>query len=236
MVSSTRFFRHAQQEETAVFIAISTGQLWNSPGRAGRDTIEVEGVKYAVSIVDAGNPVVFIHAASLSTKGTEAQNEIEANKPLMETIETIRGHATVMCGLVDKPEEARTKSPYVPFFNILSPPADYKTISGTTQKAGNVDLVVRALFMQKMHKAIQVSSSLCTGATARVPGNIVGDVLRETAKTQTTISIGHPSGTFPVDAEAETVDSQVKIKRLRVFRTARRIMEGYVYVRKTVFE
>jgi len=69
-----------------------------------------------------------------------------------------------------------------------------------------------------------------------VPGSIVGEVLRQTAKTRATINIGHPSGRFPVEAEAETVDGQLKIKRLRVFRTARRIMEGYVYVRKSVFK
>ena len=211
-----------------------TGKLL--PTGNAKDTIEVDGIKYTVSIVDAGNPVVFINAASLEMKGTESPYEIESNKPLMETIEKIRGHATVMCGMVDKPENAKTKSPYIPFFYIISPPADYRTVSGTTVKAGHIDLVARALLMRKVHKAIQVSGSLCTGAAARVPGTIVGDVLRETARTRSTINIGHPSGTFPVEAEAETIDGQVKIKRLRVFRTARRIMDGYVYVRKSVFK
>jgi 2-methylaconitate cis-trans-isomerase PrpF len=210
-----------------------TGKLM--PTGNPKDTIETDGVKYTVSIVDAGNPVVFVHAASLNMKGTESPNEIESNKPLMETIEKIRGHAAVMCGMVEKPEDAKTISPYVPFFFIVSPPADYKTINGTIVKAKNIDLVARGLFMLKAHKAIQVSGSLCTGAAARVPGTIVGDVLRETARTRSTINIGHPSGTFPVEAEAETVDGQVKIKRLRVFRTARRIMDGYVYVRKSAF-
>jgi len=210
-----------------------TGKLM--PTGNPKDTIETDGIKYTVSIVDAGNPVVFVHAASLNMKGTESPNEIESNKPLMETIEKIRGRAAVMCGMVEKPEDAKTISPYVPFFFIVSPPADYKTINGTTVKAKNIDLVARGLFMLKAHKAIQVSGSLCTGAAARVPGTIVGDVLRETARTRSTINIGHPSGTFPVEAEAETVDGLVKIKRLRVFRTARRIMDGYVYVRKSAF-
>jgi len=210
-----------------------TGKLL--PTGNPKDAIETGGIKYTVSIVDAGNPVVFIHAASLNMKGTESPSEIESNKPLMETIENIRGHAAVMCGMLENPEDAKNISPYVPFFFIVSPPADYRTISGTTVKAKNIDLVARGLFMLKAHKAIQVSGSLCTGAAARVPGTIVGDVLRETARTRSTINIGHPSGTFPVEAEAETVDGQVKIKRLRVFRTARRIMDGYVYVRKSAF-
>jgi 2-methylaconitate cis-trans-isomerase PrpF len=203
-----------------------TGKLLPT-GRA-RDTIEVDGVKFSVSIADAGNPVVFVNAASLNMRGTESPYEIEANKQLMELIEKIRGHAAVKCGLIDKPEDAKIKRPYVPFFYIVSPPSDYKTISGATEKAEKTDLVVRALFMLKTHKAIQVSGSICTGAAARVPG---GEVLREEAKRRSTINIGHQSGAFPVDAEAEIVDGQVKIKRLRVFRTARRIMEGYVYVR-----
>jgi 2-methylaconitate cis-trans-isomerase PrpF len=115
----------------------------------------------------------------------------------MELIEKIRGHATVMCGMVDKPENDQTISPYVPFFFIVSPPANHKTINGTTVKAENIDLVARALFMLKAHKAIQVSGSLCTGAAARVPGTIVGDVLRETARTRSTINIGHPGGFSP---------------------------------------
>ncbi len=154
----------------------ATGKLL--PTGNAKDIIEVDGVKYTVSILDAGNPVVFINAASLNMKGTELPSEIESNKLLMETIEKIRGQATVMCGMVDKAENARTKSPYVPFFFIVSPPADYKTISGTAVKAEDIDLVARALLMQKVHKAIQVSGSLCTGAAARVPGSVVNEVLR----------------------------------------------------------
>ncbi len=211
----------------------ATGKLL--PTGKAKDNIEVDGVKYPVSIVDAANPVVFINASSLKMKGTESPSEIESNKPLMDLIEKIRGQATVMCGMVDKPENARTQSPYVPFFDIVSAPADYKTIRGTAVKAGDIDLVVRSVFMQRMHKAIQVSGSLCTGAAARVPGSIVNEVLRDAAKTRETIQIGHPSGTFPVGAVAETVDGQLRMKHLSVFRTARRIMEGYVYVRKSVF-
>jgi 2-methylaconitate cis-trans-isomerase PrpF len=212
----------------------ATGKLL--PTGNAKDTIEVDGVKYPVSIVDAGNPVVFINASSLKMKGTESPSEIESNRPLMETIEKIRGQATVMCGMVDRPEDAKTKSPYVPFFDIVSPSAEYKTISGTTVKGTDIDLVVRSVFMQRVHKAIQVSGSLCTGAAARVPGSVVNDVLREAAKTRETIQLGHPSGSFPVGAVAETIDGQLKITHLSVFRTARRIMEGYVYVRKSIFK
>jgi 2-methylaconitate cis-trans-isomerase PrpF len=200
-----------------------------------RDTIEVDGVKYTVSIVDGANPVVFVRASELKMRGTESPSEIESNNSLMETIEKVRGRATVMCGMVDKPADARTKSPYIPFLNIISPPADYQAINGKTVKAADIDLVCRAVFMQRVHKAIQVTGSLSTGAFARVPGSLASEVVREATKTRPQIRIGHPSGILPLEAEAETVNGNVKITRLRVFRTARRIMEGYVYVRKSVF-
>jgi 2-methylaconitate cis-trans-isomerase PrpF len=206
------------------------------PTGNAQDVIEVDGKKYAISLVDVGNILVFIKASSLGMKGIESPQEIEANKPLMETIEKIRGRAAVMCGLVKKPEDAATKSPYNPFFAIVSPPADYKTISGTTVKAGDIDMVSRLLFMLRMHKTYPGTGTVCTGAAARVPGSIVWEVMREEAKSRMTIQIGHPGGTIPVESEAEVKNGKVVLKRAAFYRTARRIMEGYVYVRKSVFK
>ena len=211
-----------------------TGKLL--PTGNAKDIIEADGVKYPVSIVDAGNPVVFIHASSLGMKGTETPNEIESNKPLMETIEKIRGQATVMCGMVDKAEDAKTKSPYAPFFAIVSPPADYRTISASEVKAGDIDLVSRLLFMLKMHKTYPVTGTVCTGAAVRIPGCIAYEVLREEARSRITVNIGHPGGIIPVETSAESVSGEIKMKKIGVYRTARRIMDGTVYVRKTVFK
>lgn len=211
-----------------------TGKLL--PTGNAKDCITVDGKRYPVSIVDAGNPLVFIHASSFGMKGTESPSEIESDKSLMKTIEKIRGVASVMLGLVDKPEDAATKTPYQPFFAIVSPPADYQTISGTSVKATDVDLVSRLLFMLRMHKTYPVTGTVCTGAAIRIPGSIPFEVLREDAKTRTTVQIGHPGGVIAVEAEASYHDGQVKLTRIGVYRTARRIMDGYVYVRKSVFE
>jgi 2-methylaconitate cis-trans-isomerase PrpF len=211
-----------------------TGKLL--PTGNAKDIIEVDGKKYTVSLVDAGNPLVFIHAGSLGMKGTESPNEIEANKTLMETIEKIRGRAAVIFGLVENPEDAAKKSPYNPFFAIVSPPADYKTISGAEVKASEIDLVSRLLFMLKMHKTYPVTGTVCTGAAVRIPGSVAWEVLREEAKSRVTVHIGHPGGVIPVEAEAEVINGQVQLKRIGVYRTARRIMDGYVYVRKAAFK
>ncbi|MHB8061607.1 MAG: PrpF domain-containing protein [Ruminiclostridium sp.] len=210
-----------------------TGKLL--PTGKAQDIIEVEGIQYLVSLVDAGNPLVFIKASSLGLEGTESPQEIEGDKVLMATIEKIRGRAAVMFGLVKKPEDAVTQSAYNPFFAIVSQPADYRTINGREVKAEEIDLVSRLLFMQRMHKTYPVTGTVCTGAAVRVPGSIAWEVLREEAKTRVTINIGHPSGVIPVETEAEVVAGKVRLKRIGVYRTARRIMDGYVYVRKTIY-
>jgi 2-methylaconitate cis-trans-isomerase PrpF len=211
-----------------------TGKLL--PTGNAQDILDIEGKQYTVSLVDVGNILVFIKASSLGMRGTESPQEIEANKTLMSTIEKIRGRSAVICGLVKKPEDAATKSPYNPFFAIVSPPADYKTISGTEVKAGAIDMVSRLLFMLRMHKTYPGTGTVCTGAAARIPGSIVWEVMREEAKSRMTIQIGHPGGIIPVEAEAEVRDGKVILKRAAFYRTARRIMEGNVYVKKSVFK
>ena len=211
-----------------------TGKLL--PTGNAQDSIRAGDKDYRVSLVDAGNPLVFIHAASLGMKGNETPHEIESDKNLMATIESIRGRAAVLFGLVDRPEDAAAKSPYNPFFAIVSPPQDYMAISGGHVRAQDVDMVARLLFMLKMHKTYPGTGSVCTGAAARIPGSIVWEILREEAKSRPIIKIGHPGGIIPVEAEAEGTGTQIKLKRAAIYRTARKIMDGQVYVRKDVLE
>lgn len=212
----------------------TTGKLL--PTGNAKDVISVDGKDYTISLVDAGNPLVFIHASSLGMKGTETPAEIEGNKDLMALIEKIRGQAAVWCGLVQKPEDAALKSPYNPFFAIVSEPAPYTTISGAKVAANDVDLVSRLLFMLRMHKTYPITGTVCTGAAVRIPGTVAWDVLRDEAKSRMTVNIGHPGGVIPVEAEAETKNGETVMKRIGVYRTARMIMDGHAYVRKSVYE
>lgn len=211
----------------------TTGKLL--PTGNAKDVISVDGKDYTISLVDVGNPLVFIRASSLGMQGTESPAAIEADKKLMALIETIRGRAAVWCGLVEKPEDAALKSPYIPFFAIVSEPADYATICGGTVQAEDIDLVSRLLFMLKMHKTYPITGTVCTGAAVRIPGTVAWDVLREETKTGMTVNIGHPGGIISVEAEAENKNGEIIMKRIGVYRTARRIMDGHVYVRKSVY-
>ena len=191
-----------------------------------KDVIEAAGKKYEVSLVDMGNPLVFIAAEELGMKGTESPAAIEGDAALMETIEKIRSEAAVIFGLVDDAAQATEKSPYAPFFAIVSKPADYTTLSGAKVKGDDVDIISRLLFMQRMHKAYPISGTVCTGAAVKIRGSIAYEAAGGTESG--TIRIGHPSGVVTVDVEAE----RDAIKKVKVYRTARRIMDGYVYVKK----
>lgn len=199
------------------------------------DTVLVGGAKYDISIVDAGNPLVFIEAKRLGMSGTETPQEIESSAELMDRIESIRGIAAEMIGLVKNRALASKESPYIPFFAIVSPPQDYTTFNGKEIKGSEIDLTSRLLFMLSVHKAYPGTGTVCTGAAARIQGSVVWKVMKKQAQNRPFINIGHPSGIIPVEAVADSTSNETRLKKVAIYRTARRIMEGYVYVKKSLF-
>ena len=135
-----------------------------------------------------------------------------------------------MCGLCGSPEEAAAKSPYNPFFAIVSESQDYAGPGGVKVGRDEIDLTSRLLFMLRMHKAYPITGTVATGAALRIPGSVVWDVLREEAKTRTEVYIGHPSGRIPVESEVTADGGRIELKKACVYRTARRIMDGIVYL------
>lgn len=191
---------------------------------------------FEVSLVDAGNPLVFITAQSLGMTGIETPAEIEANRDLMDTIEMIRARAAVRFGLVEREEDAAAKSPYVPFFAIVSPPQSYDCYNGRHVEREEIDVVSRLLFMLKMHKTYPGTGTVCTGCAARIPGSVLWEQLSEQARKETVLRIGHPAGVIPVESAAEERDGKIVITRAAFYRTARKIMDGAVYIKNSVFE
>ena len=198
------------------------------------DTITTsDGQQYEVSVVDAGTPTVFIKAESLGMEGTETPAEIEGNAALMARIEEIRGRCAEKIGLTDVWQNSTKKCPYSPFFAIVSPSKSYHTFDGKDVKAEDIDLVSRLVFMQMMHKTHPVTGTVCMGTAARVPGSIVHQVLSERGRNNRKIIIGHPAGVIPVVSELEAHDGQYDLKTAAILRTARIILDGQVYVRKS---
>lgn len=201
------------------------------------DELDVESIgKIEVSIVDAANTTVFCLMKDLGLKGTETPREIDSNTSLFERIENIRGTAAELIGLVKDKKKAAVESPYIPFIAFVTKPLTYtKFTTGEVVEAGDVDVVSRLCFMQQTHKAYPVTGTVCTGVAAKIPGTIVNEVLSEREKRGMEIRIGHPAGMITIEVDAQKGDSGFVIKRAAVGRTARRIMEGYVYVPRKVF-
>lgn len=201
-----------------------TGKLFPTGNK--RDVFDVPGYgEIEVTVLDCSNPMVFIRATDLGIRGTELV-ELNDNKEVMEHIERIRSIAAQKCGFVTKWEDARTESTSAPKVSIISAPQDYTDMDGNEVKAESMDICCRAISVGALHKAYPMTVAVGTGAAARIPGTIV----HETAKPdleQDIIRIGHSSGVTEVDMKMEGE----RVLKGGVSRTARRIMDGWVYVR-----
>lgn len=201
-----------------------TGKLFPTGNK--RDIFDVPGYGQAeVTVLDCSNPMVFIQAKDLGIRGTEL-TELNQNKEVMDHIERIRGMAAVACGFVDKWEDACTQSTSAPKVSIISEPQDYSNMDGDVVKADTMDICCRAVSVGALHKAYPMTVAVGTGAAAKIAGTIVNDICQCSAE-QEIIRIGHSSGVTQVDMK---MDGE-KVLKGGVTRTARRIMDGWVYVR-----
>ena len=202
-----------------------TGNLFPTGRR--RDVLDIPDYGcIQVSILDCSNPVVFIPAQALGILGTELL-ELNGNERVMEHIERIRCIAAERCGLVEHWEEARTLCTSVPKVAIVSAPQSYENLDGNKVSAQDMDICVRAISVGRVHKAYPITVSICTGAAALLSDTVVHDILQPQAG-QHIVRLGHSSGVTPVNIEM----SGERVVKGGVLRTARRIMDGFVYVRE----
>jgi 2-methylaconitate cis-trans-isomerase PrpF len=179
--------------------------------------------------------LVFLRASALGLQGTESPAEIDGDAKLLDSIERVRGHAAQLVGIVKDWREAAQSSPYVPFIALVEPPQEYVSFAtGQKVKQGQIDFVSRLLFMLRMHKTYPITGTVCTGAAAKIEGTVVHEVAHG-SPTESTVRIGHPAGVIEVETEVQSSDSGPILRRASVGRTARRIMEGYIYVPERVF-
>jgi 2-methylaconitate cis-trans-isomerase PrpF len=195
------------------------------------DRLEIPGFgMIEASLLDIGNAHVFIRARDVGLVGTETAAEIDAKSDLRNLLECIRGAAAFRMKMISDPVLSKQKSPATPILGMISPPADYRNeIGRNTVKADNVDLVSRLMFMQQMHKTYAGTSTVCTGVASRIPGTIVHEMTRPESLNSQVVRIGHPAGVIGTETRVELNGNDYVVKRATLGRTARRIMEGYVY-------
>ena len=192
------------------------------------DTLDVPGVgSFPATMISAGIPTVFVNAADIGYQGTELREDINNDPAQLERFEKIRVAGALRMGLIKTPEEA-LKRQHTPKIAFVSPPKSYTASSGKAIEAGDVDLLVRALSMGKLHHAMMGTCAVAIGTAAAIPGTLVN--LAAGGGEREAVRFGHPSGTLRVGAEAKQVNGQWQVTKAVMSRSARILMEGWVRV------
>ncbi|MCG3725716.1 2-methylaconitate cis-trans isomerase PrpF [Vibrio cincinnatiensis] len=193
-----------------------------------RDTLEIPGFEpLQVTLINAGIPTIFIDAHAIGYGGCELQDEINNDPHALARFETLRAYGALKMGLITDLEEATVRQ-HTPKIAFVSPPQNYLTSSGKTVTQQQVDLLVRALSMGKLHHAMMGTAAVAIAAAACVPGTIVNEAAGGGEKTQ--VVFGHPSGTLKVGAKACHSEQGWRVEKAVMSRSARILMEGWVRV------
>ncbi|MFT7220013.1 MAG: putative AcnD-accessory protein PrpF [Candidatus Azotimanducaceae bacterium] len=192
------------------------------------DQLEVPGIgTFEVTMINAGIPTIFLNADALGYTGTELQDDINSDPDALAKFETIRAHGAIKMGLISELEEAKARQ-HTPKIAFVSKPKSYAASSGKSIDASNVDLLVRAMSMGKLHHAMMGTAAVAIGAAAAVPGTLVN--LAAGGGEKDAVTFGHPSGTLRVGAEAHRVDDDWQVTKASMSRSQRILMEGWVRI------
>ena len=192
------------------------------------DLIDVPNAgKFEVTLINAGNPTIFMNAEALGLRGTELQGDINNNTGLLERLEAIRAHGAVAMGLAEDAAEATEKRPHTPKLAFVSAPMEYVSSSGKKVAKESIDLTARIMSMGKLHHAMTGTGAVAIAVAAAVDGTVVQRMVAgRTAGGQ--IRFGHPSGTLAVGAEASLQNGAWVVTKAIMSRSARKLMEGWV--------
>ena len=192
------------------------------------DDLDVPGIGVLkATMIAAGIPTVFVNAEDIGYSGTELREDINSNPDALARFEAIRVAGALRMGLIKTADEALTRQ-HTPKVAFVAPPKSYQASSGKTVQAGEVDLLVRALSMGKLHHAMMGTCAVAIGTAAAVPGTLVNQAAG--GGEREAVRFGHPSGTLRVGAQAVLVNDQWAVTKAIMSRSARILMEGWVRV------
>ena len=192
------------------------------------DELEVPGIgTLKATLISAGIPTVFVNAEDIGYEGTELREQINGDPEALARFEQIRIAGALRMGLIKTAEEAATRQ-HTPKIAFVAPAKDYRTASGKEVKDDEIDLLVRALSMGKLHHAMMGTCAVAIGAATAIPGTLVN--LAAGGGEREAVRFGHPSGTLRVGAEARQIEGQWTVTKAVMSRSARILMEGWVRV------
>ncbi len=192
------------------------------------DMFEVPGEgSFQATFINAGIPTIFLNAADLGYTGTELQEQINTDPLALARLETIRAFGAIKMGLIQDIAEAASRQ-HTPKIAFVAPPLTYIASSGKQVKQEDIDLLVRAMSMGKLHHAMMGTAAVAIATAAAVPGTVVN--LAAGGGEREVVRFGHPSGTLRVGAQAEQQQGTWTVRKAIMSRSARVLMEGWVRV------
>lgn len=192
------------------------------------DDLEVPGIgTFKATMITAGIPTIFVNARDIGYTGAELREAINGDPEQLARFEQFRIAGALRMGLIKTPEEAATRQ-HTPKIAFVAPAKDYVTSSGKQVQAGDIDLLVRALSMGKLHHAMMGTAAVAIGTAAAIPGTLVN--LAAGGGERSAVRFGHPSGTLRVGAEAKQVNGEWTVTKAIMSRSSRILMEGWVRV------
>ncbi|SMG61336.1 2-methylaconitate cis-trans isomerase PrpF [Paraburkholderia susongensis] len=214
------FMDPAAEEDGAGGAMFPTGNLV--------DDLDVPGVgTLKATMINAGIPTIFVEAEAIGYKGTELQDAINSDEKALAMFETIRAHGALRMGLIKHLDEIATRQ-HTPKVAFVAKPAGYVASSGKPVGAGEVDLLVRAMSMGKLHHAMMGTAAVAIGTAAAIAGTLVNRAAGGGARES--VRFGHPSGTLRVGAQASLEHGEWVVTKAMMSRSARVLMEGWVRV------
>jgi 4-oxalomesaconate tautomerase len=176
----------------------------------------IDGVP--VTCIDNGMPVVCLRASDVGLGGYEDPATIEANAEVCARVEALRLAAGAMMNLGD------VTSKTVPKMSLLA-------------KAEHGGLVTTRTFIpNRVHEAIGVFGAVSVATACLLPGSVANEVCGVVSVSgETTLQIEHPTGYFDVALNVEVNGSDVHVTSAALLRTARMLMQGSVYVPRSVW-
>ena len=206
------------------------------PTGSAVDTLDADGVReIEVSMVDAANPCVFVSADALGASGIEMPEDLEANGELLQRLEAIRIAASLRMGIA-KTAEAAARIPSIPKVAMVAPARQARTLAGERLAAEDADVTVRMISIGQPHRAVPLTGAMCLAVASRIEGTVVNRIARarRSASPEDPVRIAQPSGLTVVGAAVKRTSDEWLAESATVYRTARRLMEGSVFVRASV--
>ena len=207
--------------------AAGNGQLF--PTGQTRELLQIAGVgAVPVTLINAGNPTVFVAAESLGLTGVELQKDVNGDAGILALAEKLRAQGAVAMGLATSTAEATARRPHTPKLMYVAKAQGYTAADGRFVTGDSIDLLVRTFSMGVLHHAVPGTGAVAVAAAAAIPGTLVSQTAAPARDGR--VRFGHPSGTLAVGADVTQHGEHWVVRKVVLSRSARRLMEGWVYV------